>query len=308
MKTNRHSSIVLLLTMCFATTGYQVEAQQPVSHSVSAGNTAAAASVIDLSTLLAQAGKTKRRGFSLMADSRDADANATAFIAPMAAGPSLPVTGSGTLGRLTKWTGFTGSNSAIGDTTIYEDKFGKVGIGTDSPTSKLTVAGVIESTGGFKFPDGSVKTSAGVIHDATLKGDGTAASPLAVAAPAGEPFQREVTLATPNGSSGGTAAILVPANKRLLIEFASIRANGFSPVLQPERMEITTSVGGESATYQLGPVRTVLSGGINTHIASQQVVIWADPGTTVGFRIIFPQTAAGFSTDFAISGRLFDVP
>jgi hypothetical protein len=36
---------------------------------------------------------------------------------------------------------------------------GNVGIGTD-PTEKLTVAGRIHSTGGFKFPDGSVQTTA----------------------------------------------------------------------------------------------------------------------------------------------------
>lgn len=39
---------------------------------------------------------------------------------------------------------------------------GKVGIGTASPGQKLTVAGTIESTsGGFKFPDGSVQITAG---------------------------------------------------------------------------------------------------------------------------------------------------
>src|SRR5215471_16091896 len=71
-------------------------------------------------------------------------------IAPL--GALLPVAGAGTLGRITKWTGFNGSNSVIGDTTIFEDKFGKIGIGTDVPTSRLSVVGIIESlSGGIKF-------------------------------------------------------------------------------------------------------------------------------------------------------------
>src|SRR5262249_60669160 len=47
-------------------------------------------------------------------------------ISPMGAAPSLPVMGGGTLGRLTKWTGSTSTNSVIGDTTILDDKFGNV--------------------------------------------------------------------------------------------------------------------------------------------------------------------------------------
>jgi hypothetical protein len=80
-------------------------------------------------------------------------------ITPAAAGASLPVTGSGTVGRVTKWVSF-GNTSVIGDTTIFEDKNGRVGVGTDTPTSKLSVVGTIESSsGGFKFPDGSVQTA-----------------------------------------------------------------------------------------------------------------------------------------------------
>jgi hypothetical protein len=107
-------------------------------------------------------------------------------VQPQAAGNA--VTGSGTTGRLARWTGSDGSNTfSLGNSIIFEDKFGKVGIGTIAPTSLLTVQGMIETTlGGYKFPDGTVQTTAGlasVFHDATLTGNGTNASPLGVAVP-----------------------------------------------------------------------------------------------------------------------------
>ena len=104
-----------------------------------------------------QALSLRTAGFRLKPEA-SAAINASAMT-PMAV-PNLQVLGSGTIGRLTKWTGLTSSNSFIGDTTIFESKTGLVGIGTDSPTSKLTVAGMIETTlGGLKFPDGTVQTS-----------------------------------------------------------------------------------------------------------------------------------------------------
>ena len=106
--------------------------------------------------------------------------------APEVTGINPAVTGTGTIGQITKWT----TLNSIGDSVISEDKFGKVGIGTAAPTSKLTVQGMIETTlGGVKFPDGTVQTSAAaagtqsIFHNSTLTGDGSQGSPLGVAVP-----------------------------------------------------------------------------------------------------------------------------
>src|ERR1051325_5744226 len=64
-----------------------------------------------------------------------------------AAASSTPVTGSGMAGHLAKWAGIDGSNAfTLSDSNVAEDKFGKVGIGTKTPTSLLTVQAMVETT------------------------------------------------------------------------------------------------------------------------------------------------------------------
>lgn len=91
-----------------------------------------------------------------------------------------PVIGGGTDGQVAVWT----AANTIGDSIITARR-GKVGIGTLDLTSTLTVGGTIESTsGGFKFPDGTLQGSAGlalVSHDFSLTGAGTKAAPLGIA-------------------------------------------------------------------------------------------------------------------------------
>src|SRR4030095_15524120 len=157
--------LITLLAMSIAVAQAQI-ANSPT-------NDTASKSEFQFSGFLAQARPSRRSSFSLMSSSSRVKSSAPLFsITPLAAGPNLPVLGSGTVGRLTKWAGLTSSNSFIGDTTIFEDKYGLVGIGTDAPTSKLTVAGMIETTlGGIKFPDGTIQTTAGlasIFHDASL--------------------------------------------------------------------------------------------------------------------------------------------
>src|SRR5215813_8134551 len=88
-----------------------------------------------------------------------------------------------TPGRIAKFN----ERGFVGDSNITEDSSGKIGVGTTTPTSPLTVQGMIETTlGGYKFPDGTMQTTAGlasVFRDTTLKGNVTQASPLGVAVP-----------------------------------------------------------------------------------------------------------------------------
>jgi hypothetical protein len=118
----------------------------------------------------------------------ESDASVERTTSDLQAVSSTAVTGSGTPGRLARWTG-SGTSFVLGDSSIAEDKYGKIGIGTTVPTSKLTVQGMIETTvGGYKFPDGTIQTSAAIglssiFHDSTLFGDGTSGSPLGLAVP-----------------------------------------------------------------------------------------------------------------------------
>ena len=196
------------------------------------------------------------------------------------------VTGGGTAGQVVKWTGV----ATVGDSSISEDKYGKVGVGTTAPTSKLTVAGAIETTlGGVKFPDGTVQTTAFSVQSSP---------PL-------QPFAKEVAGSfTANGVSA-SAMFTVPAGKRLVIETVSLLI--FLPSGQNfDSVSIATSVGGQVVNYSLFPGPIPQSGGASLYGITQPLKIYADAGTQVvatGLRAI----ASGDGTlNLVVSGYLVD--
>ncbi|HKA22264.1 MAG TPA: hypothetical protein VKN18_28560 [Blastocatellia bacterium] len=122
---------------------------------------------------------------------------------------NVDLIGNGTAGRISKWTGA----ATLGDSVISEDKFGRIGMGTTTPTSKLTVQGMIETTlGGIKFPDGTVQTTAtlsgGVTVPFLLNGDVFAAPVLKVTNLSG--VGAEVT-----GGLGGKTGLVVVGGQNL---------------------------------------------------------------------------------------------
>jgi len=175
-------SVMLVLGMVIK----GAQAQEPPPASSKSSVAGDASSRIVEPNLMARMWRSKRQGFSLMRS------NSYTSVNGISAGTSSPpaVLGTGTVGKISMWTGVSPSgNSILGDSIITQ-LGGRIGIGTDAPSSKLTVQGIIETTmGGYKFPDGTVQTTAAisglqsVTHNSTLTGDGTAGSPLGIAVP-----------------------------------------------------------------------------------------------------------------------------
>jgi len=204
----------------------------------------------------------------------------------MQAAAATTVTGGGTAGQVVKWT----SAATIGDSGISEDKYGKVGIGTTAPTSKLTVAGAIETTiGGVKFPDGTVQTTAFSVQSSP---------PL-------QPFAKEIAATFPGNGTSATAMFTVPAGKRLVIETVSLLI--FLPSGQNyDSVSIATSVGGQTVNYSLFPGPIPQSGTASVYGITQPLKIYADAGTQVVAAVLRPIAFGDGTLDLVISGYLVD--
>ena len=199
---------------------------------------------------------------------------------------------------------------------VQYDANGDVGIGTTSSGSKLTVAGIIESTsGGVKFPDASVQTTAGlttVTTNSTLSGSGTTASPLGITSPLtvrnqdNPAFQPVEASGTQIGGASSTTILTVPAGKRLVIETVSGNMN----ILNGQKflaLSIGTTGGSASQlSHYFTPIFTGTQGSFDFYSFNHSVRIYADPQTNVV--LSRNTTSSNVSVSVTISGYYVNLP
>jgi hypothetical protein len=200
---------------------------------------------------------------------------------------------------------------------IKTDNNGNVGIGTASNGSKLSVAGVIESTsGGIRFPDATVQTTAGltsVARNSTLVGNGTSASPLGVAAPLNDNARQPVQArAFFNDDTGTLTLLTVPVGKKLVIEQITANLGSFDSTRKIISFAIGTTVSGSNINHYFVPTFTGRGQLRDLYIVGQQVKLYADAGTNVTALLEFTydpsKPVAPHSGVVSISGYYYDVP
>jgi hypothetical protein len=178
---------------------------------------------------------------------------------------------------------------------VEYDDTGNVPIGTAGTSSKLAVGGLIESTsGGIKFPDGSIQTKAGITQIFTsgaITGNGTASSPLTVqttnasADPDAtrQPFNKRFL--SREGIDFSTVLVTVPAGKALVLEYFTGYSGTLSGHTQPS-MGLTID---NVETVFLNP-RTVFASGNSSVLwnFSDPIKVRATAGQVVGVTFYSP--------------------
>jgi len=121
--------------------------------------------------------------------------------------------GFGTTGRLPKF----GGGDYLVNSLIFESASGKIGIGTQTPGSTLSVNGQIETlAGGIKFPDGSVQLTAGVAPVDVIQSVNGLKGPLSLNA------GTNIAIT----SSGNTLTVSAPNALTAAVHDATLTGNG----------------------------------------------------------------------------------
>lgn len=126
--------------------------------------------------------------------------------------------------------------------------------------------------------------------------------------PARQPFQVQGEGAFAFSTTFSTTVFTVPANKRLVIQFASALVN--VPVGQKVRLRVG-KLGGGGAAFLVATLQgtfTPIATPADFYTASQPMLLYAEAGDFITVTAIRDSTTGNGAADFWVTGYLIDVP
>lgn len=162
-------------------------------------------------------------------------------------------------------------------------------------SSLFVLAGVVILFGGMLLMEGRRATAANT------------SAMLDVDNPARQPFQVLCSAAIDGFGHANCTLTTVPAGKRLVIEMVEANLHFGGTGVQNLQVFVGTTVGGASINHGVLPT---LAGSVfgDNYVVSQQVRLYADPGTTVSAFTDSNTVTAIPVSFFAISGYLVNLP
>jgi len=174
-------------------------------------------------------------------------------------------------GSFTNGISVTGANSSFNSGLVFTDSINsRVGISNTTPGSKLTVAGVIESTtGGIKFPDGTTMTTGA----SAISGSNTQVqfnNSGSFGADAGFTFNRTDKSLFVNGSITTNSTQVVPAGGTVTTPTITFAGDTTTGIFRSGTQQVSITAGG-SARVTVGNSSTTLA--TNVSVTGAQVSI-----------------------------------
>jgi len=127
--------------------------------------------------------------------------------------------------------------------------------------------------------------------------------------PARQPFQRFASFQMQAPATGAGDTFTVPAGKRLVIEYVSLRTNINTGANQVVSYSLSNQGGGSLGTFSFVPQPTIDSAiGTTGYIAHGQLRAYCDPGTNVTITAVRNSTNDSDTVNYTVSGYYVNVP
>lgn len=149
----------------------------------------------------------------------------------------------------------------------------------------------------------------GIVHDSSLKGNGTAVSPLSIA-PEGpvNPYYGRGTLTILEGNLDNFGSeVPHPSGNQVVVEFASGQCT--VPTTQKlVGLQLIVFTEGIGNPYFFTPTFLGTSFGVDTYVFSQPMKLYINPAEEVRFRGVRTNQASTVGCSMQLSGHLIPVP